>query len=338
MQNHSTVPVKLFIGDYKPDRGTSIAKEFSASFINTDIHDHSQLKKSLAGLDAVIVTVKQREPVVQKVCFENRIHCIDATAFYDFSRKVEKLTGQVDQIDSASLLMAGFFPGLSGILLKQAISDFDSIDTSHVGLLQNTNALAGANGIIDMLNIINQPVPIDKDGQTSSLRGFRRKRNFSCNSGTAKLRLIHHSEAELLKQYLPLPDLQYWTAWNSSFFNLIIAGLLRSGIYNHFIRKLKPATIGKFSNHNANKPETTSLCIEVTGKKDRQDFKRIIFLEACSDYGMTAKMIRILTQILLFENHKGIVYPFQIASADRVLNEIDSTYFQFTDDLEPVTD
>lgn len=122
-------------------------------------------------MDIVVVAVKQRNPHIQKRCIENKILCIDVTPFYDFAEKVYELNQSAENNKIGSVIMSGFFPGLSGLMIKEAISDFQEITEINVGLLQSTNAKAGISGILDMLKIIDQPVTF----QNETLSGFTKK-------------------------------------------------------------------------------------------------------------------------------------------------------------------
>lgn len=110
-----------------------------------------------------------------------------------FAEKVMKL----EKNGTGSVIMSGFFPGLSGLMVKKAISPFDEVTEVNVALLQNTNAKAGVAGIVDMLKIIAQPVSFQKRAQP----GFTKKRKMPIkhHSEEIEVRLIDHSEKEFVK-------------------------------------------------------------------------------------------------------------------------------------------
>lgn len=68
--------------------------------------------------------------------------------------------------------MSGFFPGLSGLMVKETISYFQEVREVNVGLLQNTNAKTGLSCILDMLKIISQSVAF----QDNIIPGFTKKK------------------------------------------------------------------------------------------------------------------------------------------------------------------
>ncbi|WP_428910008.1 saccharopine dehydrogenase NADP-binding domain-containing protein [Niallia sp. Krafla_26] len=218
--------INLIVTDYKAERGNELANSFdrNVNFQFLNIHDEENIKQVIKNVDIVVVVVKQRIPYIQKACIQNKILCIDVTPFYDFVEKVIVLNQSAEKNEVGSVIMSGFFPGLSGLMIKKAISDFQEVKEINVALLQNTNAKAGVSGILDMLNIIAQPVKL----QNKVLSGFTKKRKmyFLNHPKDENVRLIDHSEKILLKEKLTTAPISYWTSWNSNGFNKLVS-LLR---------------------------------------------------------------------------------------------------------------
>ena len=219
--------IQLIVTDYKKDRGKRLAETFNREVIfrYLDVTNEENITKVIKNIDIVIILLKQHNPFIQRVCIEHHIQCIDVTPFVDFVGKVKVLHQEAEENEVASVVMAGFFPGLSGLMIHKAISGFQQIDEVNIALLQNTNAQAGISGVLDMLKIISQRVK----GQSSNLPGFTIKRKmFFNNMFTEKeVRLIDHAEKEILNQKLNIKTINYWTSWNRPFFNKQIS-LLKS--------------------------------------------------------------------------------------------------------------
>ena len=314
--------IKLFVGDYHTKRGKITADKFNAEFCETNTDNIDKLSTSLSGKDIAVVTINKIEPVIQKICLEKSILCIDVTVFYSFAKKVQDLYSCNTDLKSTSVLMAGFIPGLSGLLLKKAINDFDEINESNITLLQNTNAKAGASGIIDMLKIISEPVSTIFDNKNIDLSGFSLKREIRIPRSDInyKVRLISHSEKHLLLEKLHIKNLNYWTAWNSSFFNILVSFIRSTGLINFVTKKIKKEAMKKMIKHDENKSEETVLIADVKGYKGKLEQSKYLVIKSFSDYGTTAKITAALAEIILHKKTEGVCFPFEITTIDEMLD------------------
>lgn len=152
--------IQLTVTDYKTERGEQLANALKqdVQFQFMDVDDKENVKQVIKNVDIVVVVVKQKKPHIQTACVENKILCIDVTPFYDFVEKVKELNQKAEKNERGSVIMSGFFPGLSGLMVKETISYFQEVREVNVGLLQNTNAKTGLSCILDMLKIISQSV------------------------------------------------------------------------------------------------------------------------------------------------------------------------------------
>lgn len=313
--------VKLIVTDYKTERGKKLANSFKqdVQFQFLDVNDEENVKQVIKKADIVLVVVKQKIPHIQIACIENKVLCIDVTPFYEFVKKVVELNHRAEKNDTGSIIMSGFFPGLSGLMVKEAISNFQEVTEINVALLQNTNAKTGLSGILDMLKIISQPVTF----QSNIISGFTKKKDmyFSNQFKEREIRLIDHSESMLLKDNLTSAPIYYWTAWNSNVFNKMISALKKIG-FTKIIQKVNNKFLNKIVKHNPNKNENAFLAVEVEGVVDNQKCKRILSLSTFSDYHTTAMMTAALTKIGLQKEVKGIICPFEITNLDELLSVI----------------
>lgn len=327
--------ISLFTGDYKADRGTLTAQKYNATFVQTNLVDSQKLSESLETMNAVIVAVHQNEPVIQSVCLERQIPCIDVTAFYPFAKKVENLYKFKNQTTNpTSVVMAGFFPGLSGLLLQKAISKAGTAYEAGITLIQNTNAVAGGSGIFDMLKIISAPVT-DCERPTA---GFRIKRRILIPEQKIEYspRLIDHSEKIPLIKRLPVQKLNYWTAWNQTLFNHLISLLNRMKILRIITSKFKSSALNKFIKHNDSKPENTLLIVDIKNKDKQTEHTDYFVIDAYSDYGTTATVIAALCKIILKKPNQGVCYPVDLTTLDQILDIMNEPRVRYTEFLTNV--
>ncbi len=218
--------------------------------------------------------------------------------------------------------MSGFFPGLSGLMIKNAVKDFDEISQVNVGLLQNTNAQAGTTGIVDMLQIISQRVSGNEQG---SYPGFSKKRKLHFGRSFMKrsVRAIHHDEKGYIISRLGIRNVNYWTAWNQAIFNIFVSFTIRVGLIKHIINMKKPHVLSKFVKHNRMKEEVAYLSIEVTGESEGETRKKVYTLTTPSDYQVTAMVTASLIAVIDSGN-SGVVFPFELTDVDTILKLMQS--------------
>lgn len=322
----------LFVGDYHTTRGENTAQKFNAKFCETNINDIEKLSDSLSDMDLVIITINQQEPIIQSICIEKKLLCIDVTAFYSFTKKVQELYRNIKgDSKPTSLLMAGFFPGLSGLILQKAIKSFDSVDDVNISLVQNTNAKAGASGILDMLKIISQPVIITHKDIEIRKPGFLIKREIKLTAlgKRYKLRLISHSEKSMIEEMYSVDNLHYWTAWNNAVFNTIISFLKRTSILKFITSRIKRETLKKIIKHDESKSEETVLIVDIKGYKNGIEYKKSFFIKTFSDYGTTAKTTAALAKVILAKKNQGACLPLEITNLDEILEIINNKRIEY---------
>ncbi len=308
----------LIVTDYKINRGKELANSFKkeVAFELLDVMDEDHIKSVIKNVDIVVVALKQKLPRIQQACMQNGILCIDVTPFYDFVQKVNELHPIAEKNNVGSVIMSGFFPGLSALLIKKAITNFQEVNEINVALLQSTNARAGVIGIVDMLEIISQPILVEN----KNLSGFTKKRNmyFLNHSTKQEIRLIEHSEKTLIEEKLIPAPINYWTSWNSRSFTKIVSLFRKIGLLKYVNRHRD--LLSKVVKHNPEKDERAFLTVEVKGIKGKNEVVKVLALSTFSDYHTTAMVTASLAKIAGRNEVKGVVCPFEITDLDEILS------------------
>jgi saccharopine dehydrogenase-like NADP-dependent oxidoreductase len=304
----------LYIGDYKSERGKQLATEYGGTFSLIDLDNRKHMIILLQKIDAVIVAIKQKKPIIQQYCFEANTLCVDVTAFSSFTNKVEEVFKDYTQTQATSIIMAGFFPGLSGLLLNQLVDELDKVEEANISLVQNISATAGITGMMDMFKIIHEPTYMFIDDEKKHIKGFTRKHVIKPHQANKKytVRLIHHSEKEQLMRDFDLKRTNYWTSWNNLFFNKIIYLLNRSKWFAKWIEKPSHPILKKIRKNYRPKNETVYLIVSVQGIKNGIEKKIEWHVQAFSDYGLTARMTTAVTHLALRQNRIGVFHPYQL--------------------------
>lgn len=308
--------VSLNITDYIENRGKELAQLLGADtrYHFLDVKKAETVAQVIKEMDLVIVALNQQYPLIQKACIDNGIICLDITPYTSLVDKVYLMQQDAVDREEKLVVMAGFFPGLSGLMVKHAITNFQRVDEVHIGLLQNTNAKAGLAGIIDMLKIISQPVI-----KTS---GFKQMRKMPFSIGEREVRLIDHAEKRYLKDKFKIGKINYWTAWNNSFFNKMIYSMKQVGLIHWLTSQRNNNILAKLVKHNPAKAETTFLTVEVKGSMSGLETTKIVTLTTFSDYHTTAMATAALAKIALRKSINGVMFPFEFTTLDEVVKEM----------------
>jgi saccharopine dehydrogenase-like NADP-dependent oxidoreductase len=331
-------PEALVVGDYRLVRGWAFARSISKSTGATeiDIRDRRSVERATENVDAVIVAVRQGEPVVQSVCTERGIHSVDIVPDTPLARSVfpsdhERDDGgpdgrhlsQVVEVGQnlSGVVAAGLIPGLSGLMARHVIERSSrSQPEVHVALLQRKNGTAGAAGIGDMLGLFARPV----EYQGRRRRGFsvRRTVPFPPPFGNRSVRLVAFPEAADLRAAFGLRNVSYWTAFDNEGFNRTISTLNAFGILNRFRAPGEGHGLARLLARTKMTPneagEEVALAVEAG--------ETWVRLTVPSDYGGTAMAAVAMTRALVVRGapEYGVVMPFQIFSMEEIVERIDS--------------
>lgn len=312
--------VDLTITDYKEERGKQVAATFQnpVKFKYLDVSKEESIENAIKGSELVVVAVKQEAPLLQKICFRQQVDCIDVSPFGPFIEKIKEVY-HASKTNAGSMVMSGFFPGLSGLLAKRAISDFQIVHELHIGLLQHTNAKAGVSGILDMLTIISKQVSSETVNDFTS--GFSKKRRmyFSSAHKEWEVRLIEHDEKKVLQHKLKTENIYYWTSWNQSYFNKLLSVIRQTGLIALFQKGNNKRVLSKLVKHNPNKNEDAYLSVQVKGLIDDKRCTKTVSLATLSDYHTTAMATAALAKIMDTKRVKGVAYPFEVTTLDELL-------------------
>lgn len=314
----------LHVGDYKLERGQKLAALHDADFSLIDLKNPNHMIQVLKNIDAVIVAIKQSEPIIQQYCFESNVLCVDVSAFATFASKVEALYKKNPQTKTCSIIMAGFFPGLSGMLLKDAINQLDTVDKADISLVQNTSAIAGVTGMLDMFNIIHQQAIFTDNLETKTVHGFSLKQIVIPKNSNKKhtVRLIHHSEKEWLSRDFQLNKIHYWTGWNNALFNKIIATLVQTKWFKRWIGKPNHPILRKLRKNTKPKNESAYLIVSVHGTKGQSESQVEWHVKTFSDYGITAIMATAITDLALKSDAVGVFHPAHLFKWEDVSSKV----------------
>ncbi|AOS61522.1 NAD-dependent epimerase/dehydratase family protein [Actinoalloteichus hymeniacidonis] len=294
---------ELLIGTRRSGASDGLAGDLGpqARMVSLDVRDSVSIRDAVAGADLVIVAVAQSAPLVQRICLESGVHSVDVGVQPEFAARVRELDRPATDAGLAVVAMAGLFPGLSGLAVREAVDGCDAIDGVDVFFRQNTNARVGRAGTIDMLEIVSTPVRRERAPD----RGSRAEQG---------MRLIEHPERGVVAAGLGLADVEYRTAWNSRAFNSLVAGLIALRVLPRFAPQ-----IAGLAKHDPAKAEDVELWVRARGVSEGRPVQRLVRLSAVSDYGATAGVAVALGIFALRGEITGAGVPFQLTTLSSVI-------------------
>ncbi|MFJ7951927.1 saccharopine dehydrogenase family protein [Lysinibacillus sp. NPDC096418] len=142
-------------------RNFSKAREFSIETNGAiipkqlDIYTIKQSDKIFNDTGLVIMCLDQKDTRFVEICIENEINYIDISPSYKLLSKVEKLNDKAKEFGTTIVLGVGLAPGLSNLLVKQSIKQFDKISSVDMYLMLGIGERHGRDGVEWLLNSIN---------------------------------------------------------------------------------------------------------------------------------------------------------------------------------------
>jgi saccharopine dehydrogenase-like NADP-dependent oxidoreductase len=338
----------LIIGDYKTERGKLFAQTLGeeVSTCNIDANKTENIKRALheTGVNAVIIALQQSEPLIQKICIDNKIPSIDISVKPEFTSKVQTLHETAVKQQTASLVMAGLFPGLSAVITADQVLKLSTVETVDIALLQSSNSTAGKTGIADMLSALGKPVVYSyMKKPLFKVPGFHISKEIPYPQpfGTRESRLITYPEAEVIQKMMNVKVVRYWTAFENENFNVLIS-ILRSfgilGLFNNAKTGSKLAgIIAQVKSRKTPTSENIALYVKTTGFDNNSQKSEFEFsLTAPSDYKATAMSAVAMTKLLIHgrEHIRGVHFPFEVFTLADLISSIDSPELKFFDNAD----
>lgn len=320
--------LKLIVTDYNARRGMEFAKSLgkNTQYRYLDINEKKSIESAIEGTDICIVALSQQEPVIQQICIEMGITSVDVVSSFDFVKKAKALDKKAIESNTSVVLMAGFFPGLSGVIANDLINTNPTLNRMDIGYLANKNGQMGLSGLKDVIKIMSQPVMYRKNGKYKLYPAFKVKKKlpYADPFGEKLSFLVNWSgEEHILKELYPNIDFNYWITTDKKIFTYlfkIIRFLISLKLFNSDKKKGKLAKfIFKNIKRDENLPETTSFSFCGTDSLNSGVcVRRSILVD--SDYETTALFAAAIAKKVNSGRFKGVLFPFQVTNYNEISN------------------
>lgn len=318
--------IKLIVTDYNRERGIDYSKSFNRNveYRYIDINNIDSIEKALSRVDFCLIALKQKHPHIQKICIDKAVDSVDVSISNNFINELRLLNELSIKQKCKTVCMAGFFPGLSGVIANDIITSVRSVDEVNIAYLANMNAQMGASGLSELLSVLTRNV---KDKKNIIRKGFSvsREMSFLHPFHNQKVFSVDWSgEQHLFSEFHPSTKFCYWIGANKGlliFLLKIVQFILNLGFYNSVAKRKKLATfLCKYVKHNPNIPETSELSFEIKAD-DATNIKKKV-LKVDSDYKTTAIFACLVLKQLAISEKNGVLFPFQILNYSNIEYEL----------------
>ncbi|WP_069385499.1 saccharopine dehydrogenase NADP-binding domain-containing protein [Cellulosimicrobium cellulans] len=286
---------RVVVGDRVADRGRATAASLPgpARSAVVDVRSAEDLERAVTAAALVLVAVEQDGALVQQVCRTAGVPCVDVSTSPRTLADVEDLGP-----GSPSLVMAGLFPGLSGLLLDELTKGLDEVRAADVVLVQSANAHVGGSGTARMLQMLAGSAPTS--GPAPGVAGV-----------DVRVLPLQHPEGPAVGH----PEARYWTGWDDGRLTATVAMLRRTRL----LGLVATPRVASLVRHDPRRPEAVTLAVRVQGTLDGATVRRERVLRAMSDYGATARLAVVLGELALERTVADPGHPARFASAGEVL-------------------
>jgi saccharopine dehydrogenase-like NADP-dependent oxidoreductase len=138
-QAHITITGRT--ADVNPSRSTPSRKP---EFLAVELSDRPRLSKAIAAADLVIHCAgpfRYRDGSVLRLCIDQGVNYIDVSDDRSFTRRALDFNAAAQSANVTAIVNSGVFPGISNSMVRQAVEQFDTVDTIHLSYV-----VAGSGG------------------------------------------------------------------------------------------------------------------------------------------------------------------------------------------------
>lgn len=332
------------IADYKPERAKTVANSFGAfcESVVVDIRNEASLIRKLSGIDCCIIAFGQEEPYIQRACVKAGVSSVDVNLSYSFLQELKTLNEESTRRGVVQSYMAGYFPGLSGLLVKNMMDNFPQAKEIDVSLLSGTNVhyLPGLSGVIEMMSSLATPVEYVKEGQRSVAKGMSIRCVIPFLQGQKQVLLADYDEKRVMQDLYNDVRFNYWIGADKRSFNRQVSLLNRLGYFKPFVRPIdlhdpllrrRAKFIQKQIKVNQKRPEITGLTVRASCLESG-DFRTVHrSLSVPSDYDITAKIAASLPSLIKSSNSSGVVTLGEFIDLEVLVKQIKNHGIKISD-------
>ncbi|HQO23659.1 MAG TPA: hypothetical protein PLM72_11315 [Spirochaetota bacterium] len=151
-------PKKVFAGGRNFQAGTAFSNETFGQVkpFRIDICNAADFGEIADNFSLIVMCLTPERPDFALFCIDRNINYIDISPSNDIPLKIKMYEKQANDFQAVCILGAGLAPGLSNLMVKNAVSYFDKVKTADIILMLGLGEKHGRDGIKWLLDNINK--------------------------------------------------------------------------------------------------------------------------------------------------------------------------------------
>lgn len=214
-----------------------------------DAGDPSTFDAALDQVDTAVMCLDANTPAVAEVCFRRGINYVDLSPTDANLRQVEALEGAARANGATGLLSVGLAPGMTNLLVRDAVEDLDAARRADITLLLGVGDAFGPDTIQWTVDTALQPFTIEEDHRRRRVKPFSAPRVVNLPSwGRHRAYRVNLADQHILQRTLDVPAVATRLCYGSRLITTEIAVLIRLGLFQPLASALGPARIAVMAN------------------------------------------------------------------------------------------
>lgn len=320
---------KILIAGREIQKAEAMCKrDVRLSALKLDIYDQATYHIP-PSVSVVVMCVTPQNNAFAIHCIQQGIHYIDISPSPNVTMQLEELDALAIERGVTCVLGVGIAPGLSTLLANALINDADSVSGIKLSLMLGLGDKHGADGVKWMLDNLQSPFAITKDGTAMQVKPFMKRMStpFPKVVGKRSAFLFPLSDAHILTRMHHPDHIATYFTYNSRPITHVVHWLKRLGVFGGLrwqkVYKMYDSLF-KFSLKLMEKFYNDAYAIYVQADYAKKD--QMISKQACI-YGRNNPIITgsiaayVAGALLTKEYPKGVYYMGELFELDEIYNK-----------------
>ncbi|MDL4842124.1 saccharopine dehydrogenase family protein [Aquibacillus rhizosphaerae] len=315
------------------------AKNFSLSMngkilpLAIDIYNLDVTHEVFKKTKLVIMCLDQKDTSFVEKCIQNKVDYIDISPSYNILSKIESLNTKALESQTTLILGVGLAPGLSNLLVKKIIPQFDKVIKTDIYLMLGIGEKHGNDGVEWLLNNINNKYSIFENGEIRKVGSFTEGKDVELPKKYGKRKAYRFDLADqyIVSKTLELENVSSRFFYDSAFITNELVILKKLGVfkllnYKFFKKLFAKIFVGALHIFDWLKIGSNDYLIkaEVFGEISGEEVTIESVLLGSNNTEITGNVASIIGNKLIQNKYSpGVHYTEQLFDLDEILSKLD---------------
>ena len=228
-------PDKVIVAGRNLAKANSFSAEHNNSFetMELDINNIGSISMAMKNVKIAIICLSAENNIFAEYCIKNGIHYVDISPSYDSIKGIEQFKEDAINYSSTCVLGVGLTPGLSNILVKKALKEFDILQKVSINLLLGLGETHGDDGVKWFLDSIYHDYYKCDDGVRKKNKPFigKNKTTFGKPLYTRATYPFNLADQFILQKTLNIENVASYYCYDSKVITAYVSILKRIGLF-----------------------------------------------------------------------------------------------------------